>query len=65
MNARRAIWLAFLSEYDSEIKHIKENKNKVVDALSRNARLNFIATISSYKIELDDNLEGVKLDKEY
>ena len=38
----------------------------MVDALSRNTRLNFIAAISSYKPELDDKLEdGVKLDKEY
>ena len=36
----------------------------MVDALSRNARLNFIAAISSYKTELDDKLEdGVKMDK--
>ena len=38
----------------------------MVDALSRNAKLNFIASISSYKTELDDKLEeGVKLYEEY
>ena len=38
----------------------------VVDALSRNARMNFIVSISSYKTELDDKLEeGIKMDKEY
>ena len=36
MNARKARWLAFLREYDFEIKHIKWKENKVVDALSRN-----------------------------
>ena len=65
LNARQARWLAFLSEYDFEIKHIKGKENKVTDALSINARLNFIATISSYKTKLDDKLEVVKLDKEY
>ena len=35
MNERKARWLAFLSEYDFEIKHIKGKENKVVDALSR------------------------------
>ena len=56
----------FLSKYDFQNKHIKGKENKVVDVLSRNARLYFIATISSYKKELDDKLEdGLKLDKEY
>ena len=66
LNVRQDRWLAFLSEYDFEIKHIKGKENKVVDALSRNAITNFIAAINSYKIELDDKLEeGIKLDKEY
>ena len=66
LNARKARWLAFLSEYDFEIKHIKGNKNKVADALSRNAVTNFVASISSYKTELEDKLEeGIKLDIEY
>ena len=35
LNARQARWLAFLSEYHFEIKHIKGKENKVVDALSQ------------------------------
>ena len=57
LNARQARWLAFLSEYDLKIKQIKEKENKVVDALSRNKRLNFIAAIRNYKTKLDDKLE--------
>ena len=38
LNARKTRWLAFLSEYDFEIQHIKGKENKVADALSRNAR---------------------------
>ena len=34
LNARKARWLAFLSEYDFKIKHIKGKENKVADALS-------------------------------
>ena len=65
MNAREARWLAFLREYDFEIKHIKGKENKVVDALSKNERMNFIVAISSYKTELNDKLEeGIKMDKE-
>ena len=38
----------------------------MVDALSRNARLNFMVAISTYKTDLEDELEeGVKLDKNY
>ena len=57
LNARQAKWLAFLSEYDFEIQHIKGKENKVADALSRNSRLNFVATISTYKTDLEDQLE--------
>ena len=64
MNARKEIWLSFLSKYDFEIKPIIEKESKVVDALSRNANLNFIAAVSIYKTELDDKFEdGVKMDK--
>ena len=57
LNRGKARWLAFPSEYDFEIKHIKRKENKVVDALSRNAVIIFVAAISSYKTELDDKLE--------
>ena len=35
LNARQARWMAFLSEFDIEVNHIKGKENKVVDALSR------------------------------
>jgi hypothetical protein len=34
LNVRHARWLAFLSEFDFEVRHIKGKENKVVDALS-------------------------------
>ena len=46
LNAR---WLDFLTEYDFEIQHIKGKENKVSDALSRNAKLNF--TVASVLIQ--------------
>ena len=58
LNARQARWLAFLSGYDFKIQHIKGKENKVVDALSRNARLNFTAIISSYTTDLDEHLKA-------
>jgi hypothetical protein len=33
LNSRQARWMALLSEFDFEIKHIKGKENKVVDAL--------------------------------
>ena len=45
LNARKARWLTFLSEYVFEIKHIKGKENKVADTLRRNARMNFIVSI--------------------
>ena len=66
LNARQARWLAFLSEYDFEIQHIKGKENKVADALSRNARLDFATAISTYVSNLDEQLkEGVKQDEIY
>ena len=57
LNAMQARRLAFLSEYDFEIQHIKGKENKVVDALSRNAKLNFTAAISTYKTDMEEQLE--------
>ena len=66
LNARQARWLAFLSEYDFEIQHIKGKENKVVDALSRNARLNYTAVINTYTTYLDEQLKvGVEQDEIY
>ena len=66
MNARQARWLAFLSEYDFEIQHIKGKENKVDDALSRNAKLNFTAAISTYKTDLEEQIEdGIEQDENY
>jgi hypothetical protein len=56
------IW--FLTEYDSDIKHIKGKKNKVVDALSRRVHDMHATTISTYKYNLKDrNMEASKSDK--
>ena len=65
LNATKARWLAFLSEYNFEIQHIKGKENKEDDALSRNERLNFMEAMSTYNFFLQDQLEGVKLDENY
>ena len=56
----------FNERRDFEISHIKGKENKVVDALSRNTRLKFVVATSTYKIDLEDQMEGgVKLDENY
>ena len=66
LNVRQARWLSFLSEYDFEIQHIKGKENKVVDALSRNTRLNFATAINTYVSDLDEQFkEGIKQDEVY
>ena len=66
LNARQARWLAFLSQYDFEIQHVKGKENKVTDALIRNARLNFTAVINTYTIDLDEQLKaGIEQDEIY
>jgi hypothetical protein len=51
LNARKARWLAFLSEFDFKVRHIKGKENKVADALSR--RTNGLYEISINKEEND------------
>ena len=34
LNSRHARWLAFLSKYHFELKHIKGKENKIIDDLS-------------------------------
>ena len=50
----------------TQCKHIKGKENKVVDALNKNAIKSFVASISDYKIDLEDKMEeGIKKDLEY
>ena len=47
-------WFSFLSEYEFEIKHIKEKENKVVDFLSCHA--NLLCASSNYESDLGDQI---------
>jgi hypothetical protein len=52
LNARKSMWLEFFCEYDFDIKHIKGQKNKVVDALSRRVHELHATTISMYRTKI-------------
>ena len=58
LNARQARWLAFLSEYEFEIKHIKGKENKVADALSRHENQLYMAAYSSYETDLEKKIKA-------
>ena len=46
LNAKKTIWLAFLSEYHFELKHIKGKENKIADASSQRAHMIYEVTFS-------------------
>ena len=46
LNPKQARWLAFLSEYHFELKHIKGKENKIADALSRWTHMIYEVTLS-------------------
>jgi hypothetical protein len=52
LNARQARWMALLSEFDFEIKHVKGKENKVVDDLSRSMKTIHLAAVSTYEMNV-------------
>jgi hypothetical protein len=53
LNAMQETWLAFLSEFDFKVRHIKGKENKVVDALSRRVHGLFEISISRAHSDLE------------
>ena len=56
LNARQARWLAFLSEYYFEVKHINGKENKVVYALSQWTHMIYEVTLSQTDVYLHENI---------
>lgn len=56
LNVRQATWLAFLSEYEFEIKHIKGKENKFIDALIRHVNLIYMAIGRIYETNLENKI---------
>jgi hypothetical protein len=66
LNARKKTWLEFLSEYDFDIKHIKEKENKVGDALSIRVHLMHATIVSMHQSDLKSIiLDVVVTDQHY
>jgi hypothetical protein len=60
LNARQARWMALLSEFDFEIKHVKGKENKVVDALSRSMKTIHLAVVSTCKTNVKERVRNAQ-----
>jgi hypothetical protein len=56
LNARQARWMALLSEFDFEIKHIKGKENRVADALSRSMKKIHLAVVSTCEADVKERI---------
>jgi hypothetical protein len=60
LNARQARWMALISEFDFEIKHIKGKENRVVDALSRSMKVIHSAAVSTCETNLNERVKSAQ-----
>ena len=66
LNVRQARWMAFLSEFDFEVKHIKGKENRVADALSRRTHEVYEITVSQLESDLVNRIKEACIhDAEY
>jgi hypothetical protein len=61
LNARQARWLAFLSEFNFEVRHIKGKENKVADTLSRRVHGLFEINISRAESDLEQRIRTTSI----
>ena len=52
LNAKKARWLAFFSEYHFKLKHIKGKENKICIALRRRSHMIYEVTLSQNDLDL-------------
>jgi hypothetical protein len=57
LNVRQDRWMALLSEFDFEIKHINGKENMVVDALSRSMKVVHLAAVSANKSYIKERVK--------
>jgi hypothetical protein len=60
LNVRQARWMALLSEFDFEIKHIKGKENRVVDALSRSMKVVHLAAVSTSESDIKERVKSAQ-----
>jgi hypothetical protein len=60
LNARQARWMALLSEFYFEIKHIKGKENRVADALSRSMKTFHLAVASTCETDVKERIRNAQ-----
>jgi hypothetical protein len=60
LNAIQARWMALLSEFDFEIKHVKGKENKVADALSRSMKTIHLAVVSTCEMNVKERVRNAQ-----
>jgi hypothetical protein len=60
LNVRQARWMALLSEFDFEIKHIKGKENRLVDALSRSMKTIHLAMVSTCETDVKERIRNAQ-----
>jgi hypothetical protein len=60
LNARKAMWMSLLSEFDFEIKHIKGKENRVVDALSISIKVIHLELVSTYETDVRERVRNAQ-----
>ena len=66
LNSRQAIWMAFLSEFDFEVKNIKGKENRVVDVLIRRTHEVYEITMSQPESDILRKIKATNIhDVEY
>jgi hypothetical protein len=60
LNARQARWMALLSEFNFEIKHVKGKENKVVDALSRSMKTFHLVAVSTCETNVKERFRNAQ-----
>jgi len=54
---KKEIWLALLSEFEMEIKHIKGKQDRIVDVLSRYSHSLIVSVESSVKTYFEEHIQ--------
>jgi hypothetical protein len=57
LNVKQARWMALLSEFDFEIKHIKGKENKVVDSISISMKLVHLEFVSASESDIKERVK--------
>jgi len=60
LNAKQVSWMALLSEFYFEIKHIKGKENRVANALRRSIKKIHLAAISTCKMDIRERIRNAQ-----